>query len=69
MIAKAIRVFGSYDPRYPPTTRPHDPQALADNLAFRARPCCRNPRRIFKGNDRLPVQEIRALNRVAVEDD
>ena len=69
MVAKALRIFRRYDPRYPFPRRPHDPQALADNLAFCARSCCRNPRRIFKGSERLPLQEIRALNRVVLEDE
>jgi hypothetical protein len=69
MVAKALRIFRSYDPRYSFTRRPHDPQALADNLAFCARACCRNPRRLFKGRDRLPFQEVRALNGAMLEDE
>ena len=66
-LRKTLRIFHSYDPRYPLPRRSHDPQALADNLAFCARPCCRNPRRIFTGSDRLPCQDVRALNHVAPE--
>jgi hypothetical protein len=69
MVAKALRIFRRYDSGYPFKRRPHDPQALADNLAFCARRCCRNPRRIFKGSDRLPFQEIRALNCVLLVDE
>lgn len=64
MIAKAIRVFRSYDRQYLARCRPHDPEKLANNLAFCSRMCCRNPRRVFKGIDRLPFQEKRAMNRL-----
>ena len=64
MIAKAIRIFRSYDRQYLVRCRRHDAEKLADNLAFCSRWCCRNPRRIFKGLDRLPFREIRALNRL-----
>ena len=67
MVAKAVRIFRTHDSRYPASARPHDPQRLADNLAFCARWCCRNPRRTFKGRDRLPFQEIRELNRMVLE--
>ena len=69
MVAKALRVFRTTDWTYPLYSRPHDPQKLADNLAFCARSCCRNPRRTRKGRDRLPFQEIRELNRLALEDE
>jgi hypothetical protein len=64
MIAKAIRIFRSYDRQYLARCRRHDAEKLADNLAFCSRWCCRNPRRVFKGLDRLPFQEIRAMNRL-----
>ena len=65
MIARALRIFRSYDPSYPSQRRPHDPQALADNLAFCARACCRNPRRTLKGRDRLTPFEVFSLIRYA----
>ncbi len=37
MIAKVIRIFRSYDHQYLARCRPHDPQKLADNLAFCSR--------------------------------
>ena len=64
MIAKAIRIFRSYDRQYLACCRPHDPEKLADNLAFCSHWCCRNPRRMLKGLDRLPFQEIRAMSRL-----
>jgi hypothetical protein len=69
MVAKALRIFRRYDPRYPPSKRPYDAQALADNLAFCSRPCCRSRRRILKGRDRLPFQEVRALSRLVMLED
>jgi hypothetical protein len=64
MIAKAIRIFRQLRSPVLARCRPHDPEKLGDNLAFCSRWCCRNPRRSFKGFDRLPFQEIRAIDRL-----
>ena len=59
-IARAIRLFRATDATYPDRARRHDPQKLADNLAFCRRLCCRNQRRTAHGDERLPIQERRA---------
>jgi len=59
-VARAIRIFRATDSTYPVRARRHDPQKLADNLAFCRRLCCRNPRRTAHGDERLPIQERRA---------
>ncbi len=68
MIQKALRAFRTHDPRYPEASRPHDPEKLADNLAFCTCLGCRNPRRVFKGRDRLPFQEVRALAGLSLDE-
>src|SRR5262245_6097109 len=65
MVAKAIRVFRTFRPRAAENVRAHDAEKLADNLAFCTRPCCRSPRRTWKGADCLSFQEIRAVSRAA----
>lgn len=65
MVAKALRIFRcAHGGNYPSVRRPHDYKALADNLAHCSKACCRNPRRTSKGIDRLPWQEVRALQRL-----
>ena len=68
LIARAIRIFRTGNPTYPERARPHDPQKLADNLAFCSRLCCRNQRRTAHGDERLPMQERRARARLGSAD-
>ena len=64
LIARAIRIFRIGNPAYPDRARRHDPQKLADNLAFCRGRCCRNQRRTAHGDERLPMQERRARARL-----